>query len=124
MFYIATLTGPIIASLGSEFAGVFSNNYILSNQLFESGQDKERDYYNKKAAKDRQHATNAMQEKIQTTIQTALAAVQAHNSSVQALVQSENQKVLQMQKSAQSMAAKVKQQMKQRQQNQNQSAVA
>ena len=89
-----------------------------------SSEDKERDYYNKKAAKDRQHATNAMQEKIQTTIQTALAAVQAHNSSVQALVQSENQKVLQMQKSAQSMAAKVKQQMKQRQQNQNQSAVA
>ena len=86
--------------------------------------DKQRDYYNNKAAKERVHATNAMHEKIQATIQTALASVQAHNSSVQALVQSENQKVMQMQKNAQSMMAKVKQQQKQRQQNQNQSAVA
>mgnify|MGYP000143738151 CR=1 FL=1 len=89
-----------------------------------TAQDKARDYYNNKAAKERQHATSAMNDKIQQTIQTALATVQAHNSSVQALVQSENQKVLQMQKNAKSMAAKVQQQMKQRQQNQNQSAVA
>lgn len=89
-----------------------------------TAQDKARDYYSNKAAKERTHATSAMNDKIQQTIQTALATVQAHNSSVQALVQSENQKVLQMQKNAQSMAAKVQQQMKQRQQNQNQSAVA
>ena len=89
-----------------------------------NSQDRTRDYYSNKAAKERTHATSAMNDKIQQTIQTALATVQAHNSSVQALVQSENQKVLQMQKNAQSMAAKVKQQMKNRQQNQNQSAVA
>ena len=89
-----------------------------------NAQDKARDYYSNKAAKERTHATSAMNDKIQQTIQTALATVQAHNSSVQALVQSENQKVLQMQKNAQNMAAKVQQQMKQRQQNQNQSAVA
>ena len=89
-----------------------------------TSQDKARDYYSNKAAKERTHATSAMNDKIQQTIQTALATVQAHNSSVQALVQSENQKVLQMQKNAQNMAAKVQQQMKQRQQNQNQSAVA
>ena len=35
---LATLTGAIIVSLGSEFAGLFSNNDKLSNQLFESGQ--------------------------------------------------------------------------------------
>lgn len=90
-----------------------------------SSDDKQRDYYNNKAAKERVHATNAMHEKIQATIQTALASVQAHNSSVQALVQSENQKVMQMQKNAQSMMAKIKnQQQQKRQQNQNQSAVA
>ena len=49
-----------------------------------------------------------MNDKIQATIQAALAAVQAHNSGVQAMVASENQKVLQMQKSAKSMAARVK----------------
>ena len=74
--------------------------------------DKQRDYYNKKAAKERVHATNAMHEKIQVTIQTALAAVQAHNSGVQATVKSENQKVLQMQKAARSMVARVKAQNK------------
>jgi hypothetical protein len=74
--------------------------------------DKQRDYYNKKAAKERVHATNAMHEKIQVTIQTALAAVQAHNSGVQATVKSENQKVLQMQKAARSMVEKVKAQNK------------
>tara|TARA_B100000965_G_C19594830_1_gene759680 strand:- start:1046 stop:2515 length:1470 start_codon:yes stop_codon:yes gene_type:complete len=35
---LATLTGAIIVSLGSEFAGLFSNSDKLSNQLFESGQ--------------------------------------------------------------------------------------
>ena len=35
---LATLTGAIIVSLGSEFAGLFSNNDKLSNQLFDSGQ--------------------------------------------------------------------------------------
>ena len=35
---LATLTGAIIVSLGSEFAGLFSNNDKLSNQLFEAGQ--------------------------------------------------------------------------------------
>ena len=35
---LATLTGAIIVSLGSEFAGLFSNNDKLSNQLSEAGQ--------------------------------------------------------------------------------------
>ena len=70
--------------------------------------ERSKDYYNKKASKDREHATSAMNDKIQATIQAALAAVQAHNSGVQAMVASENQKVLQMQKSAKSMAARVK----------------
>ena len=35
---LATLTGAIIVSLGSEFAGLFSNNDKLSKQLFDSGQ--------------------------------------------------------------------------------------
>ena len=34
---LATLTGAIIVSLGSEYAGLFSNNDKLSNQIFESG---------------------------------------------------------------------------------------
>ncbi len=34
---LATLTGAIIVSLGSEYAGLFSNNDKLSNQLIESG---------------------------------------------------------------------------------------
>ncbi len=34
---LATLTGAIIVSLGSEFAGLFSNSDKLSKQLFESG---------------------------------------------------------------------------------------
>ena len=65
-----------------------------------------------------------MNDKIQATIQSALAAVQAHNSGVQAMVASENQKVLQMQKNAKSMAAKAKRAVKNQRQNQNQSAVA
>ena len=65
-----------------------------------------------------------MNDKIQATIQAALAAVQAHNSGVQAMVASENQKVLQMQKNAKSMAARAKRAVKQQRQNQNQSAVA
>ena len=77
-----------------------------------------------KASKDRQHATSAMNDKIQATIQSALAAVQAHNSGVQAMVASENQKVLQMQKNAKSMAASAKRAVKNQRQNQNQSAVA
>ncbi len=35
---LATLTGAIIVSLGSEFAGLFSNNDKLSHQLYEAGQ--------------------------------------------------------------------------------------
>ncbi len=34
---LATLTGAIIVALGSEYAGLFSNNDRLSKQLFESG---------------------------------------------------------------------------------------
>ena len=34
---LATLTGAIIVSLGSEYAGLFSNNDKLSNEIFESG---------------------------------------------------------------------------------------
>ncbi len=34
---LATLTGAIIVSLGSEYAGLFSNDDKLSNQIFESG---------------------------------------------------------------------------------------
>ena len=90
----------------------------------QSSDDKSKEYYQKKAAKDRQHATSAMNDKIQATIQAALAAVQAHNAGVTATVQSENQKVMQMLKSAQSMAAKVAAKKRDRQQNQNQSAVA
>ena len=35
---LATLTGAIIVSLGSEYAGLFSNNDRLSKQIFESGE--------------------------------------------------------------------------------------
>ena len=35
---LATLTGAIIVCLGSEYAGLFSNNDKLSNQLFEAGE--------------------------------------------------------------------------------------
>ena len=35
---LATLTGAIIVSLGSEYAGLFSNDDKLSNQLIESGE--------------------------------------------------------------------------------------
>ena len=35
---LATLTGAIIVSLGSEFAGLFSNNDKLSKQLIDSGE--------------------------------------------------------------------------------------
>ena len=34
---LATLTGAIIVSLGSEYAGLFSNNDKLSDQIFDSG---------------------------------------------------------------------------------------
>ena len=37
MIDLATLTGAIIVSLGSEYAGLFSNNDKLSNQLIEAG---------------------------------------------------------------------------------------
>ncbi len=37
MIDLATLTGAIIVSLGSEYAGLFSNNDKLSKQLIESG---------------------------------------------------------------------------------------
>ena len=35
---LATLTGAIIVSLGSEYAGLFSNNDKLSKQIFDSGE--------------------------------------------------------------------------------------
>jgi leucyl aminopeptidase len=35
---LATLTGAIIVSLGSEFAGLFSNDDKISNQLFKAGE--------------------------------------------------------------------------------------
>ena len=35
---LATLTGAIIVSLGSEYAGLFSNNDKLSKQLIEAGE--------------------------------------------------------------------------------------
>ena len=38
---LATLTGAIIVSLGSEYAGLFSNNDKLSDQLIKSGKDVE-----------------------------------------------------------------------------------
>ena len=38
MVDLATLTGAIIVSLGSEYAGLFSNNDKLSNQLLEAGE--------------------------------------------------------------------------------------
>ena len=39
MIDLATLTGAIIVALGSEYAGLFSNNDNLSRQLFESGNE-------------------------------------------------------------------------------------
>ena len=38
---LATLTGAIIVSLGSEYAGLFSNNDKLSQQLIDAGEDVE-----------------------------------------------------------------------------------
>ncbi len=38
---LATLTGAIIVSLGSEYAGLFSNNDKLSDQLIKTGEDVE-----------------------------------------------------------------------------------
>ena len=35
---LATLTGAIIVSLGSEYAGLFSNNDNLSKQLIKAGE--------------------------------------------------------------------------------------
>ena len=35
MIDLATLTGAIIVSLGSEYAGLFSNNDKLSNELIQ-----------------------------------------------------------------------------------------
>ena len=37
MVDLATLTGAIIVSLGSEYAGLFSNDDKLSKQLLEAG---------------------------------------------------------------------------------------
>ncbi|MEE2745607.1 MAG: leucyl aminopeptidase, partial [Pseudomonadota bacterium] len=39
MVNLATLTGAIIVSLGSQHAGLFSNNEILSKRLLQAGQD-------------------------------------------------------------------------------------
>ena len=41
---LATLTGAIIVSLGSEYAGLFSNDDKLSKQLFEAGEKVEKKY--------------------------------------------------------------------------------
>ena len=38
---LATLTGAIIVSLGSEYAGLFSNNDKLSKQIFDAGESVE-----------------------------------------------------------------------------------
>ena len=38
MIDLATLTGAIIVSLGSEYAGLFSNNDKLSNELIAAGE--------------------------------------------------------------------------------------
>ena len=38
---MATLTGAIIVSLGSEYAGLFSNDDKLSNQLIDAGEKTE-----------------------------------------------------------------------------------
>ena len=35
---LTTLTGAIIVCLGSEYAGLFSNDDKLSNQIFEAGE--------------------------------------------------------------------------------------
>jgi leucyl aminopeptidase len=39
MVDLATLTGAIIVSLGSEYAGLFSNDDKLSNQLIKAGDE-------------------------------------------------------------------------------------
>jgi leucyl aminopeptidase len=39
---LATLTGAIIVSLGSEYAGLFSNDDKLSNQLIDAGKKNRR----------------------------------------------------------------------------------
>ena len=39
MVDLATLTGAIIVSLGSEYAGLFSNDDKLSKQLLEAGEN-------------------------------------------------------------------------------------
>ena len=41
---LATLTGAIIVSLGSEYAGLFSNDDKLSKQLIEAGKNVERKF--------------------------------------------------------------------------------
>ena len=41
MVDLATLTGAIIVALGSEYAGLFSNNDKLSKQLFDAGNNVE-----------------------------------------------------------------------------------
>ena len=120
----AAFTGQKGDSLISSAPKTNSPVSTASGTRGSNAEEKSKDYYNKKASKDRQHATSAMNDKIQATIQSALAAVQAHNSGVQAMVASENQKVLQMQKNAKSMAARAKRAVKQQRQNQNQSAVA
>ena len=35
---LATLTGAIVVALGSEYAGLFSNNDKLSKQIFDAGE--------------------------------------------------------------------------------------
>ena len=42
---LATLTGAIIVSLGSEYAGLFSNDDNLSNQLIEAGEKVEKEVW-------------------------------------------------------------------------------
>ena len=44
MVDLATLTGAIIVSLGSEYAGLFSNDDKLSKQLLEAGEKLMKNY--------------------------------------------------------------------------------
>ena len=41
---LATLTGAIIVSLGSEYAGLFSNDDKLSKQLINAGEEVEKKF--------------------------------------------------------------------------------
>ena len=44
MIDLATLAGAIIVSLGSEYAGLFSNDDKLSKQLIKAGEELRKNY--------------------------------------------------------------------------------